>query len=226
MAQQRVRRPYLGESAEDRISARRRLLIDAAFDCMAVEGGWRQTSIAGLCRVAQLNKRYFYESFADLDELAGAVVDDLVAQLLAVSTEVAGVGLGEGFGTEQLARSVLSSAVGWLVEDPRRATVLFATASDHPRAQAHRREAVDALAAGLSAFSVEYHRAPERLPIVEVGSALLVGGSIEAVLRWLDGSADLSFDELIDDLAAFWVAIGSTAVERTEQRGAQAEPAR
>jgi len=226
LAQQRVRRPYLGESAEDRINSRRRLLLDVAFERMAVEGGWRQASIAELCRAAQLNKRYFYESFDHLDELAGAVVDDLAAQLLTVATEAAEIGLGEGFDTERLARSVLAAAIGWLVEDPRRATVLFATASDHPRAQAHRREAVDALAAGLAAFSVEYHRAPERLPIVEAGSALLVGGSIEAVRRWLDGETSMSLDELVDDLAAFWMAVGSSAVELTERRGTPADPAR
>ena len=37
---------------------------------------WRAATVAKVCQAAGLNKRYFYESFTDLDTLAAAVVEE------------------------------------------------------------------------------------------------------------------------------------------------------
>ena len=42
---------------------------------------WRSATVEQLCSAAGLNKRYFYEGFADLDELASAVVDDIADEV-------------------------------------------------------------------------------------------------------------------------------------------------
>lgn len=221
-----VHRPYLGETAEERVEARRRALVDAAFERLASEGGFRELSIAQLCRDAQLNKRYFYESFDDLDQVAAAVVDELASELLRVGQTAAIEGMGRGLDTPALARHALAAVLGWFVEDPRRAKTLFTSVGDHPSSMAHRQDAIDKLAAGLSAFSLDYHRASTPHPIVQVGSALLIGGSIEVVLAWLGGRMAISLEELVDDLAGFWVAIGDDAIARTKQRLERANPGR
>lgn len=213
-----VHRSYLGESAEERVESRRRALVDAAFERLSGEGGFRALSIAQLCRDAQLNKRYFYESFDDLDQVAAAVVDELAAELLRVGQAAAIEGIGRQLATPDLARHALAAVIGWLVEDPRRAKTLFTSVGDHPSSMAHRQDAIDKLAAGLSAFSLEYHQASEPHAIVQVGSAMLIGGSIEVVLAWLAGRMTVSLDELVDDLAGFWVAVGDDAIARTKQR--------
>ena len=69
-------RSYGGVSAAERKLERRRRLTDAALDVMAADE-WRGATVAQICAGAGLNKRYFYEGFADLDELASAVVDDI-----------------------------------------------------------------------------------------------------------------------------------------------------
>jgi AcrR family transcriptional regulator len=221
-----VHRSYLGESAEARVQARRRLLIDAAFERLSTEGGLRRLSIAQLCRDANLNKRYFYESFADLDALAGAVVDDLATRLLAIGQGAAMEAIQAQMDTPTLARHVLKAVIEWLVDDPRRASLLFTVIADHPRAQAQRQDAIAKLAQGLSAFSLEYHQATEPHVIAQVGSALLVGGSIEVVLAWLEGRLPVSLDELVDDLASFWVGVGDSAIALTKQRADADAPKR
>ncbi len=209
-----VHRPYLGEAAADRVAGRRRQLVDAARSHLATDGGWERLTITQLCSDAGLNKRYFYESFEHLDAVAGAVVDDLVDQLSAIAVREATDGIEAGLETADLAAQVLGSVVEWLVADDQRATVLFATATGHPAARGYRRRAMDALARTLSAFSLDYHGAAEPPAIVGTGAALLIGGSAEAVLQWLERDRPTGLDELVDDLARFWVAIGDAAVEQ------------
>lgn len=104
--------------------------------------GWRQVTIHHLCGEAKLNKRYFYESFADLGALAAAVVDELAACLLAIGLETARNAQEAGLATEALAREVMRAVVAWLVDDERRARVLFSEVNDNPRTQAHRNNVI------------------------------------------------------------------------------------
>ncbi len=205
-------RPYQGESAETRASARRRRLLDAGFEQMAAQG-WRQATIEALCRRARLNKRYFYESFPDLDAVAAAVIDELAAMLLSIGLTAAHEAQRAGLGTEALARSVMRVVIGWLVEDRRRARVLFSEVGDNPRAQSHRKAAIRHMARELSAFGHEFHGADSHQPIAQAAAALLVGGTIEALVSWFDGDVTLTIDELAHDIAGFWVAVGAAAVE-------------
>ncbi|PRC57308.1 transcriptional regulator, partial [Mycobacterium sp. ITM-2017-0098] len=66
-------RTYGGQSAQARRTERRGRLIDAAPDVMAAND-WRSVTVDKLCGAAGLNKRYFYESFTDLDAVAAAAV--------------------------------------------------------------------------------------------------------------------------------------------------------
>src|SRR5947209_20090513 len=78
--QERPRRPYGGVSADDRRAERRRRLLDAGLELFGTKG-IAATTIADVCEQAGLTKRYFYESFATIDELAGAVFGDVTARL-------------------------------------------------------------------------------------------------------------------------------------------------
>lgn len=220
-------RPYLGESAENRIGARRQQLLETAFALMASDG-WRQVSIDSLCREAKLNKRYFYESFANLDELAAAVVDDIAAQLLAISLPVAARASAAGESTEVIAYQVLRPVIEYLTDDERRARVLFTEVVDSPQALAHRQAAVQSLAQSLSDFGHEHHKADGQTdPIAAVTAALLVGGTMEVILSWLDGRIEMSRDQLIEDIAALWIMAGDGAAARARARQKPAvEPAR
>lgn len=211
-------RPYLGESAQDRISGRRQNLIATAFALMASDG-WRQVSIDALCREAKLNKRYFYESFANLDELAAAVVDDIAARLLAMAMAVAGAASAAGKPTHVIAHDVLRVVIEYLTDDERRARVLFTEVVDSPQALAHRHAAIQSLAQSLSDFGHEHHKADGLTdPIAALTASLLVGGSMEVILNWLDGRIVMSREQLIEDIAALWVLAGDGAAARARAR--------
>lgn len=212
-------RPFLGESAESRIKARRRLLLDRAFVLMATDR-WRDCSIAQLCRDAELNKRYFYESFQSLDELENAVVDNLTLALLNIGWQTVAEAQKLNMDTPALARHVLRACIAWLVEDTSRATVLFGKISDNPRAKLHRDQVIGQLAQALSGFALVYHHpsqphvdlTPKHHALATLGSALLIGGTIESILAWVNGRIDLSLDDFMDYIARFWVALGDSAI--------------
>lgn len=213
-----VARPYQGESAESRIQSRRQQLLDTAFARMA-SGGWKQITIENLCRDAKLNKRYFYESFADLDALAGALVDDLATQLIALGMQTAGEAAAARLSTDALARKVLGAVIGFLVDEPQRARVLFTEVASSPRAVAHRHAAVQAFAQTLSAYGHQHHEAKGTTdPIAPLAASLLIGGTIDAVLNWLDGKIPMSREQFIEDLAAMWVITGDGAAARARAR--------
>lgn len=75
---------WAGVPLTDRRVERRTLLIDAALALFGADGE-HAVSVRSVCRQSALNTRYFYESFADTDELLGAVYDMVAARL---ATEV------------------------------------------------------------------------------------------------------------------------------------------
>ncbi len=69
-------RTWGGRTPEERRAQRRRKLIEAGL-AIWLEHGWAAVTMRGVCTRAALNDRYFYEHFADRDELLGAVWDEV-----------------------------------------------------------------------------------------------------------------------------------------------------
>ena len=69
---------WAGVALTDRRAERRALLIDAAYALFGT-GGEAALTVRSVCRESALNTRYFYESFADIGELLGAVFDKVAA---------------------------------------------------------------------------------------------------------------------------------------------------
>jgi AcrR family transcriptional regulator len=68
-----VTRPFRGVSASERRADRRRRLVAAAYELVGRDGA-AHLGVGDVCAAAGLTKRYFYESFASLDDLGAAVV--------------------------------------------------------------------------------------------------------------------------------------------------------
>ena len=200
-------RPYLGESAKDRVKVRRRRLQDTAFQLLASDG-WRKVTIEKICSQAKLNKRYFYESFSDLDDLFAAVVDELASGLVDTAFKSARAARQAGLSTEDLARAAMTEVVKYVTDDPRRARILFTEIADSPRAVTHRKAVIRGLAKAISAYGYEYHNVTGTDSFSELASALLIGGSIEVIMEWLDGNIAITRKHLTDDLAALWIFVG------------------
>lgn len=206
-------RVYRGQTGGERAATRAAALLDAAFALVA-EHGWRQLSIEGLCRYTGLNKRYFYESFADLD----AIIAALTTRLADDAIEVTLAALDPDAGSDEATRSAVSALVVHLTDDPRRARVLFGAVPAGDAAAGHRAAAIRHVIATAAAQGRSIHALADD-PAVELAAAFLVGGTSQAVLDWLDGRAACSRRELIDDLVGFWQATGDRAAEQARAHG-------
>ena len=210
------RRPYGGETGDERAARRRDALVEVAFALVADEG-WRQLRIEQVCRRAGLNKRYFYESFQDLDAVIGAVMRRLADDAI----EVTLAALDPSAPQHEFVHGGISALVRHVTDDPRRARVLFGATPAGEAASAHRAAAIRKIVAAAAEQSRHYH-AIANDPAFDLAAAVLVGGTSQAVLDWLDDPGGLSREEFIDELAALWDIIGDGAAKRARRRAARA----
>jgi len=206
-------RVYGGVSADERVEARRRRLMDAGLELIGTEG-WSGTSVRAVCREGGLTPRFFYESFADLDALAVAVFDDISVQATAAILEAVRDAAPE---PAAQARAAIATFVDELTEDPRRARVVFAEALGNEALARRRLQAMRAMAQLIAEHGRAAYGAPrEADTLVDITASLLAGGIAELLIAWLDGAIDATRDELIEDCAALFMvtAEGAAAIGR------------
>jgi AcrR family transcriptional regulator len=206
-------RVYGGMSANDRVEARRRRLLEAALELIGTDG-WAETSVRGVCRQARLTPRFFYESFGDLDALAVAVFDDI-----AVSATAAILDAVRGAPAEPAAqaRAAIATFVDELTRDPRRARVAFAEALGSEALARRRLQAMRAMAELIAGHGRRaYGSAAAADTLVDITAALLAGGIAELLIAWLDGAIAATRDELVEDCTALFMitAEGAAALGR------------
>jgi AcrR family transcriptional regulator len=73
-------RTWGGSTLDDRRDARRERLLEVGLELLGGPEGPAAVSVRSVCRHAKLTDRYFYESFADRDELLLAVYDRVAGQ--------------------------------------------------------------------------------------------------------------------------------------------------
>jgi len=181
-------RPYGGVSAEDRLAERRRRLLEVGLELFGTQG-IAATTIADVCAAAGLTKRYFYESFATIDDLARAVFSDVTAGLAeqVQPAVVAGGGMDP--------RPALTVYLRAVLGDPRLARLLGV--ESRTPALAGRQAAF-----GGSAVAMWFTAAPGAdAPLLRLRAHAFAGAIDEVTLAWTKGELDLSVDEVIDELA-------------------------
>ncbi len=210
-------RNYRGQPAAARRAERRARLIDSAVDLMT-DGQWRPVTVEKLCAAAGLNKRYFYESFTDLDAVAAAAIDD-IAEGVQAAALAALAQTGEA-PVEQQARATAAAVVRTLTDDPRRAQVLLGGVAVGSAAQhLHRARVIRGLTAVLVGHARTVHDVRlESDPLAQVAPAFLIGGTADAVLAYIDGRARVTHEELVDSLTTLWLLTGDGAVGIARRR--------
>lgn len=204
-------RSYGGQSAEARRLHRRARLLDAAVALIA-DDDWRAMTVDRLCADAGLNKRYFYESFANLDEVANAVVDDIAEEVRAATLTAIGGVVTEP--VENQARAAVTALIRALTHDPRRGRILLGGVASSPVLHEHRASVMRGLTAVLVGHARTIHGVElEKDPLAKVAPAFIVGGTADAILAFLDGRADMSVDDLVDGLTTLWLITGNGAAE-------------
>lgn len=184
-------RRYGGRGGEERRAERRERLLDAGLACYG-EVGYHAATVRLICARAGLTERYFYESFANGEDLLCAVylrhLDLQRARIASAMLEAAGVAAGtvpgatanaEATATATATNADTSTAID-IATDANTANTNTATdintetdADTRAHADAHARANANAeamLAAGLRAFLLLARENPAgaRLQFVEV----------------------------------------------------------
>lgn len=194
---------YRGVSAEDRAAERRARLLAATLAVWADPG--TRTTMTAVCAEAGLTERYFYESFANLDEALTAVMDEIAAEI-----EQATVAAVEAAGEETADRVYASmrAFVQLLVDDPRKGRVAIIESVGSPVLRQRRTE----LLRYLAFRSAEEARTRLGLPRRgdredEVAGLLFIGGMAELVTAWLDGTLAATPEEIVQAAARSFLGL-------------------
>jgi AcrR family transcriptional regulator len=184
---------WAGVPLTDRRVERRKLLVDAALELFG-EGGEAALSVRSVCRECGLNTRYFYESFAETDDLLGAVYDDVSIQLAA---EVDAAMDAAGNSLRERTRAGMAAVLGFSSADPRRGRVLFTDARANPVLIARRATTQDLLQEAV--LSEGWRMRPGTDPVAAgVGAAMYTGAMAELAQQWLTGRLGDDLDAVVD----------------------------
>jgi AcrR family transcriptional regulator len=177
-------------SQDERRAQRRSQLIAAAIEVYG-ERGYRQATVKAVCEAAGLTERYFYESFANSEDL-------LIASYNAVTYSVFGQirqsGAAGSATRAERARAMLRAYFSALQGAPRSARVFLVEIRGVSRA-------VDkAFDASLRRIGEEVARiagpeAGEPDPLLQAG---VVGGVIHIALRWIEDGYTPDIDSVTD----------------------------
>ncbi|OBG49932.1 TetR/AcrR family transcriptional regulator [Mycolicibacterium fortuitum] len=184
---------WAGVPLTDRRTERRALLVDAAFRLFG-DGGEAALSVRSVCRECGLNTRYFYESFADTDDLLGAVYDE-VSAALAADVEAAMAGAGDSLRART--RAGIAAVLGFSSADPRRGRVLFTDARANPVLAARRMVTQDLLREAVLSEGGRLN--PGSDPVAaQVGAAMYTGAMAELAQQWLSGNLGDDLEVVVD----------------------------
>ncbi|MGW4246710.1 TetR/AcrR family transcriptional regulator [Nocardia sp. NPDC004722] len=195
---------YRGTSTDERREQRRRRLLEAALEIVGMQG-LATLTVRGVCEQAKVGPRFFYESFTDLDALAGALLDEVQGEAL----DHARAAIAETPGTpEDKLRAGVAALIVTLTDDPRRANIAFAQAYGSEPLMRRRFEGMREVAQVL----IEQTRILLGIPTGEdtaltALAQLITGGAAELTLVWLDGGLKVERPVLIDIVADYVVAM-------------------
>lgn len=181
------------------------MLVEAAFTLFG-EDGEAGLAVRAVCRKAELHTRYFYENFADTDELLAAVYDrqaTALAEILERAVEAAGPETGAR------TRAGIRGVLAFISDDPRRGRVLFTEARGNEVLAARRRAAETAL---LDVVIASGDSGGPRLPVL-VAAMMFTGAMSELAQQWVDGRLGNDLDAVVDHAVELSLALQRTALK-------------
>jgi AcrR family transcriptional regulator len=199
-----VGRRYSGQASCDRIKDRRGRLIEAAIEVFGTTG-YASAKVKEICRVAGLSERYFYESFANREELLYCVYADLTERIFEITRRTL-VDAGDDIVTG--ARGGLAAFVGFLLGDRRYARiVLVEVVGVSEQLERQRFAALNAFAE-IVRHQVLTQPVPERDSLepdtgdhadrVRIAAVALVGAVNHVLVDWLMSGHEITADLIVD----------------------------
>jgi AcrR family transcriptional regulator len=172
--------------------------------------GYHATSVRALSREAELNSRYFYESFSSREDLLYGVYQSIVTDIAVRATEA----VLAADTIEAKARGGLRAGWSALIEDRRKARIIaLEVVGVSDRLERLRRDTRHALAslAAEQALSLAGDDIQLRLDPILTARALM-GGVVEVLADWINGDVEASVDEVVDHFTVLFTAAAEAAV--------------
>jgi AcrR family transcriptional regulator len=206
-------RPYRGVTADDRIATRREALIDAALEVFAAEG-WAGLSARRVCEQAGLTRRYFYESFEDIDALLGALFDRITSEVTAAVRAAAAQGAAS---RAELVRRAVSAGLDVVASPPSKGRFLAVAQTAGSTIAEHRARSIDDLAMIVeAALAAGDDGRPVRPGEARVTAIICVGAILSIIDSWLAREVDLTREEVVR-----WSATAATGIIDAVTAGAR-----
>jgi AcrR family transcriptional regulator len=184
-------RIYGGEDGEKRRLRRRARLLEAGLELLGTRG-WQATTVTAVCKQASLTPRYFYESFADRDELMLAIFDGLIETITREVIEAAPANSSE------LLRATATAFVNMAGSDPRTGRALFIEALGSEALVKRRIERQHWFADQLARQASAGRRLGEkRAHALRTASLIASGGLIQTMIAWLEGELDGTAEQIV-----------------------------
>ncbi|GAA4692178.1 TetR/AcrR family transcriptional regulator [Nocardioides conyzicola] len=188
---------YRGVSAAERTADRRRRLTEATLEVWATAGP--KVTMTAICASAGLIERYFYESFANLDEALVTVLDSIALEIEERVQAAADEAEAAGSGPAERVRASVLAFVTLLQEDPRKGRVAIIEAGALPALRPRRTALLRHFAHRSAEDAAEVMGLRPPTPSEgEIGGLLFIGGMAELITAWLDGVLDATPDEMVD----------------------------
>jgi len=200
----RTDRSYGGKTAAERTSERRERLIEATINVLAEYGEGRATMTA-VCAGAGLTERYFYESFANLDDAMLIAFDQVCNEILTLAAQV----IEETPGTpEERVHAVMQTFVDLVVAAPEKGKVAVMQASANPLLRTRRNELIGVFADFVAREAADLygdHTWPEDR--TRLFGVVYIAGFAELISAWLNGDVEQTPAELVDTASDLFTAL-------------------
>ncbi|XBB66632.1 TetR family transcriptional regulator [Nocardioides sp. WV_118_6] len=199
-------RVYGGRAAAERVAERRGRLLAAGLELMGTRGV-AGTTVRGVAEQSGIAARYFYESFAGIEELQLAVFDQIAAE--AAERSVAALGAAPG-DVRARTRAVLAAMADLFLEDPRKGRIALIESITSPvlgpRVLDEARRFAGMLAATTTAGDPS--AAADDVPVELLLTArFLIGGVAHALGAALQGDVAVDRERLVDVLVELFLAV-------------------
>ncbi|MDQ6526173.1 TetR/AcrR family transcriptional regulator [Nocardioides sp. LHD-245] len=204
-------RRYGGRAAEERVAERRSRLLAAGLESMGTRGV-AGTTVRGVAEESGLAARYFYESFASIEELQLAVFEQIAGEAASRSVTALAAAPAE---VRARTRAVLVEMVDLFLEDPRKGRIALLESITSPvlgpRVLEESRRFAGMLAATTS--SGDPADSPEGLPVeLRLTAQFLIGGVAHALGAALQGDIVVERDRLVDVLVDLFLTVNGAGV--------------
>ncbi len=192
----RAGRPYAGISQPERQARRRDLLLQAGLEVFGTTG-YAASSVREICEVAELNRRYFYESFNTREDLLRAVYERIVTESRDSITDA----IASADGVQEAIRAGLTAWWATVTSDPRKARIITLEIVGVSEAiETRRREVRHSFADFIAAQATELAATERRQLRIDplIVARALVAAIVDLVVDLTRGDTDSSTATMVE----------------------------